>query len=266
MQPLDDEQRWYRYHHLFAEVLRGQGRAQIVGATPELHRRAAAWYERAGLVLEAVDHALGAPDHERAARLIEEHLYAMLQRGGMVTLRGWVDRLPRDLLHAHPRLDLFEAWVLFYTSQRDQLDARLAAIERRWRGAADTAAAPEDDEISGAVATLRGSLAFVRGELLLASEWCRRSSSSLPAANTFWREMALPNLGRAAMYSGELGASQETFMRAGSAARSTVDIPLLQVSLDQLAQLRELQGDLIAVAAYYRQELATTGDAPPHHR
>src|SRR3990172_8854641 len=83
MTPLDEERRWYRYHHLFAECLRGRLEAEEPGSLPELHLRAGRWYERQGLVDEAIGHALSARDFEGAARLVEEQAPRLLGQGGI---------------------------------------------------------------------------------------------------------------------------------------------------------------------------------------
>jgi len=92
--PLDDERRWYRYHHLFAEFLRSRLEYTQPDRIPELHRRAAEWCERNGLVAEAVPHALATQDWERAARLIEQTARSFLSRGETTTLRRWLSALP----------------------------------------------------------------------------------------------------------------------------------------------------------------------------
>ena len=84
--PLDHERRWYRYHHLFADFLQSRLRLTRPELVPELHRRAADWYEHDGLIAEAIDHALAAQDHARAGRLIDESAVAILMRGEVHTL------------------------------------------------------------------------------------------------------------------------------------------------------------------------------------
>jgi LuxR family transcriptional regulator, maltose regulon positive regulatory protein len=101
---LDDERRWYRYHHLFAEVLNNRLQQADPGLVPDLHRRASAWYEAHGFVVEAVQHALAAPDLEQTARLIEQHGIPIVFGGQYHALLGWMDRLPEALVRAHPML------------------------------------------------------------------------------------------------------------------------------------------------------------------
>src|SRR3712207_40062 len=92
--PLDDERRWYRYHHLFADFLRVRLHREHPEQVKELHCRAAAWYERSGLTSKAVGHALAAEDYERAADLVEQVIGEMWFRGEVMTILGWLEALP----------------------------------------------------------------------------------------------------------------------------------------------------------------------------
>ena len=91
--PLDDERRWYRYHHLFADVLRKRLEHQFPHLLPELHRRASHWYEQNGFIAESIQHAIAAGDQERAAQLIEENGCLLLMSGEVATLLNWIDAI-----------------------------------------------------------------------------------------------------------------------------------------------------------------------------
>jgi len=108
--PLDDERRWYRYHPLFAEFLRVRAGREPVAV---LHSRAAEWYERQGLLAEAIDHALAADDADRAARLIEQVAWETLIRGEINSLQDWLKALPEVYLRTRFSLCVTHAWTLF---------------------------------------------------------------------------------------------------------------------------------------------------------
>jgi LuxR family maltose regulon positive regulatory protein len=112
--PLDAERRWYRYHRLFADYLRSQ-----LGddARRQLHGRAAAWFERAGLESEAIDNALAAGSADRAIRLVERAARRAFDAGELATLLGWLDALPADRVATSPELVSLHAWALFETGQ-----------------------------------------------------------------------------------------------------------------------------------------------------
>jgi len=106
---LDDERRWYRYHHLFAEVLRSHLQQAEPTLLPVLHRRASSWYEQHALLVEAVQHALAVPDAELAARLIEPIALSTGFQGQLNTVLEWMNALPEALVRTRPRLCVYYA-------------------------------------------------------------------------------------------------------------------------------------------------------------
>ncbi len=100
MIPLDHERRWYRYHHLFADVLRQRLLRESPDVVFELHRRAGVWFERQGLMSEAARHALAAGRWEHAADLIEGHGLPVILGGQVRTVLGWIDALPDALVRS----------------------------------------------------------------------------------------------------------------------------------------------------------------------
>ena len=125
--PLDGQREWYRYHHLFADVLQKQLFHTYPGLAPELHRRAANWLEAAGLVDEALNHALKTGDPGPALDLIERHALETILQGRIATAARWLDSLPADALLTRPRLCLDRAWALTFASQTE---AALPYLER----------------------------------------------------------------------------------------------------------------------------------------
>ncbi len=113
---LDEERQWYRYHHLFAEVLRHRLRTRQPAKVPELHRRASTWFEQNGLTVEAVNHALAGRDFERAADLIEKIGMAVMLPGRAYTLLGWLHLLPAKVIRARPFLAVIHAAGLMFTN------------------------------------------------------------------------------------------------------------------------------------------------------
>src|SRR5215211_6388370 len=127
---LDDERRWYRYHHLFADVLRGLLEKERSKDVKQLHLRAASWYERNGWASEAVEHALAAGDAGWAARLVEYYTQALFQRGEGVTVDRWLLALPAGLVRSRPRLSLAQAILAFITGRADEVEPLLTDAER----------------------------------------------------------------------------------------------------------------------------------------
>jgi LuxR family maltose regulon positive regulatory protein len=110
--PLDDKGRWFRYHHLFADLLQANLlQAMPADAIDRLHARAARWYEQNGFAPEAIKHALRAKDFERVASLVEEEARAMMFTGQARTLKNWLGSLPDEFFQANPRLQLYRLWI-----------------------------------------------------------------------------------------------------------------------------------------------------------
>ncbi len=127
--PLDDERRWYRYHHLFADVLRKHLETQFPHLLPELHRRASLWYEQNGFVTEAIERAIAAGDQDRAARLIEDKECFLLISGEVTTLLHWTKAIEFQS-EAHPWLAIQKAWAQALTGDLAHVEPTLQAPEQ----------------------------------------------------------------------------------------------------------------------------------------
>jgi ATP/maltotriose-dependent transcriptional regulator MalT len=110
--PLDEERRWYRYHHLFSDLLRSQLTRSQPESIAELHRRASLWYEGNGDIQAAIHHALQDTDLSRAAQLIEQHVLPKLYQGEVALVESWFERLPEEILDSAPILCIGKAWAL----------------------------------------------------------------------------------------------------------------------------------------------------------
>ena len=144
--PLDDDRRWFRYHHLFADVLRARLFDEDPGLVPELHGTASRWWEAQGELAEAIDHALAAADHGRAADLIEVAAHDLRSQRQERTLRAWLDRLPDEVFDRRPMLAIVHGAALLSTGATAGVAARLDAAAR-W-----VAAANDDEARAAAVA------------------------------------------------------------------------------------------------------------------
>ncbi len=128
--PLDDQREWFRYHRLFADLLRRRLQYARPALVPELHTRASLWFEQNGYPEEAIEHAFQAKDLPRAADLLDNAAERMMMRSELTTLRGWLDRLPDEHIADRPALCVYHAWALFLNNQPiETVEARLALIE-----------------------------------------------------------------------------------------------------------------------------------------
>jgi LuxR family maltose regulon positive regulatory protein len=210
--PLDDERCWYRYHHLFADFLRGR-------LTPErlapLHLRASEWYEGSGLVAEAVGHALSAGDHERAARLMERGIGQTWYRGEVVTLLGWLRKLPKETMLRRPLLLVWYAAALMLVGRLDGVESLLREAE----GAVGAdGVAPQ--HLLATAAAVRSLHARLRGDPPSAIEHARRALALLPEDNLDPRPFAAISLAQAYQAAGDLEAAITAFTEAGALGRA----------------------------------------------
>ena len=110
--PLDNESLWFRYHHLFADLLHARLRQRLpVEAIAALHTRAASWYEQNGFSVDAINHALAARAFERAASLVDQAAQTMMFTGQFNTLKNWLAALPNESFHSHPRLEIYQVLI-----------------------------------------------------------------------------------------------------------------------------------------------------------
>ncbi|HYN18247.1 MAG TPA: helix-turn-helix transcriptional regulator, partial [Actinomycetes bacterium] len=125
---LDDHRQWYRYHHLFAQLLRLELEAREPGLVPVLHRRAAAYHQRTGDVEAAVDHVCAAGDYPEASELVVRHWLPFARRGRIATVERWLDGLPDEVVAAAPSVAVAKVWIGGYRgSPRQELERWLAA-------------------------------------------------------------------------------------------------------------------------------------------
>ncbi len=150
--PLDDRRRWYRYHHLFADVLQARLLDEQPGQVPDLHRRASEWYEQNGELSEAVRHALAAGDFGRAAGLVELAIPAMRRTRQEAKLRGWLEVLPDEVVQARPVLSVNFAGVLLMSGELEGVEDRLRDAERWLEPATGDREEPHDPSAEMVVA------------------------------------------------------------------------------------------------------------------
>jgi LuxR family maltose regulon positive regulatory protein len=250
--PLDDERRWYRYHHLFTDLLRARLQQQVgaAGLAP-LQRRASQWHEDNGLLSPAIDHALSAGDYERAAHLIERAAEAALVRSEFATVLDWLEALPDAVVRARPLLCTCHAWVLLMNGRPfEQVKARLQ----------DAAQSDAAGVAAGGITMLRAVLATLKGNIQQSIELSRQALGLLPQENTFFRGLAARNLGAVYMIEGDVEAASRAFDQAAELDQATDNLLGTIVDLQRLAYLRVLQGQLGEARDLYQKALVLAVD------
>jgi len=249
--PLDQERRWYRYHPLFADLLRQRLQWETGNQVPELHRRAGRWYEANGLIPQAVGHALAAEDFEQAASLIEWGAWAILTRGEITTLIGWLDRLPVEIVHGRPQLGILYAWALALTGDLDGVEPSLARVDLQ--------------KLPGEAAAIRAFVATQRDEMSRAIELCQQVFEQLPEEKWFSRGIAAVILGLAPLGDGDPLSATRTLAEAVRLCRAAGRKYLTLIATAMLGDALQMGGQLGRAAGTYRQalQLAEEQDGRP---
>jgi LuxR family transcriptional regulator, maltose regulon positive regulatory protein len=178
--PLDDERVWYRYHHLFADLLRTQLQKSLgTNGVALLHLRAAEWYEQNGSILEAIHHASIACDDEMVERLIEQHYMEMVNRGEMSWVRFWMGKLSKELIYRRPWLCLYEALSRSWFGQLEEANLLLGEAENRIR----SVSAPDAQSMLGYHAFVKSRVTAMQGDTHRAIEFCITARENIPAGN-----------------------------------------------------------------------------------
>ncbi len=254
--PLDDERRWYRYHHLFADFLSRRLGASAPEELAGLHRNARVWFERNGLTSEAVSHALAAGDPEKAADLVEKVARTTLRRGELSTLRGWLEALPEGLVSRRSRLCLFCAWYSLAAGELAAVEPYLARAEKAAgiRGADGHAPREPEDldpdarEVAGEATTIRAAVAGLEGASARAVELAGLASGLLTGENQFLRCIIAASLGYAHRAEGEVAEAIRGFTEAAEVSRSVGATYVTLLAYKHLAELRTVQGRLRAAS------------------
>lgn len=256
--PLDDERCWYRYHHLFAQLLQSRLQRTQPALVAPLHQRASLWYEQHDQPVEAVQHALAARAVEQAVRLIERYAPGVLAQGRTRLLLDWFNALPEALVHAHPWLSIYHASALHLLDQLEETETRILDAERTL----STRTAIEQAIIRGLATAIRANLARYSGDLEQALTLAREALNLLPEMpqTLTLRATAMVMVAHTYLVSGEVTANTEQQVQAAVAAARASGYQLVHFrSLTLLARLQVLQGRLRKASATYEQ----AGQATP---
>jgi LuxR family maltose regulon positive regulatory protein len=251
---LDASGQWYRYHHLFAELLRIRLQRELrPSAIAELQRAAARWHAENGAVDAAVRHALAAAAPELAVAAIEARYLSAVQQVDGASLAAWLTPLPQALIAARPRLMLADAW-------RALLRLDVPAFERYlpWLSAPPPTLEPA---VRAEAALLAGRFHLFAQQAHLAQTSAQAALAELPPDALFLRGMALLNLGLAQRLSGDLAAAERVLAQAAEYGRNAADASTWVTALIALGNVRFVQGDVQGAEQVLRQVVAQTREA-----
>lgn len=268
---LDNERHWYRYHRLFADLLRQRllqsttALASKGGGVAAYHVRASAWFEENGFENEAFQHAIAAEDFERAARLAELSWMAMFRSNIQnTTFLAWMKALPDELIRARPVLSVGYAWALLDVGEMEAAEARLRDAER-WLET--TVSKPPGEmtvvdeqsfySLSSTISFARAFLSLAFGDVANTMKHARQGLAGLPEADHFQRASAAALLGAAFWRNGELETACN-YMTEGVAEIYKAGNPDFAITgIVGLADIRITQGRLHEAVRLYERTLQT---------
>lgn len=260
--PLDNERRWYRYHHLFADLLRQRLHQSLVDVT-ELHNRASQWYEDHGLPVEAFHHATCANDIERAERLIEGEGMPLQFRGAGAPILNWLKSLPRATLDARPSLWVTYASTLLFGGRHTAVEQTLKAAE------AALTAAPQGIEkedkskdLVGRIASMRATLAVIDHDVETIISQSQRALEYLHPANLPVRTATTWTLGYAYQLQGDRAAASQAYNEVIDISKSYGNSIYTIAAILNLGQIQEADNQLPLATGTYTRVLELAGDPP----
>ncbi len=251
--PLDDQRHWYRYHHLFAGLLEIH-LFQSGLSIPELHLRAALWFEQEGMGDKAIQHALAAEDYDFAARLIEENAKNIIAiRGEIRMLLTWIAAFPQEWLQSRPTLRLIQAWALFLTNRLAEAQQQVTQLKHNlldWGDMFDAGG----EELSVMVVALEAQILLVTGDLSQTIEFSRYALEHLSDDALHMREIIALNLGTACWLNGDIDSADQVLAEYSDVSQAGDELSTL-LSTFNLAQLHAIHGQLTQAALLYERIL-----------
>jgi LuxR family maltose regulon positive regulatory protein len=251
--PLDQQRVWYRYHHLFAELLQNRLRERNDLSMVVLHQSASRWFEVNGYMTEAIRHALAGLDWGKAARLIGQACGGMLERGEILTLNGWFQQLPEQIIQSNAYLCLACAWTLLLSGQVNAAEKLLTQA---------TNLDQPDGHLSGEIAIAYAHLARLRGRTDEAIAWSERALITLPKTNLTSRSILGLNLGLTYWLSGRIGDTEKILREIIPAAQASKNYYVLITAQIYMARSAAARGNLRQAAVAYHSILAQFSKIP----
>jgi len=245
--PLDDERRWYRYHHLFADLLQSTLRKQrSAEQIRELHRRASRWHQSEGSLEEAMSHAMAAQDFEWAASMIDENVVSMLSRSEAPVLLGWIEKLPHQILRERPSIDIYRAYTLALSGRPDEADRLLEDVEKRIDP--DT---PRAAEYMGHIAAIRSYTANLWDDTDRVIEMADLAEKHLPEEHLIARGMANYALAVTYWASDDVDSAIKASLKMLEIGKKLDQLLMVVTALCDIASAKKVQGQLRQAQEYY---------------
>jgi LuxR family transcriptional regulator, maltose regulon positive regulatory protein len=265
--PLDEVRGWWRYHPLFADLLRARLQKEQPGAPPALHRSAAVWFEAGGLVHEAIDHALAAGEPTWAARMIERNLDLLLERAEGATVDQWVAALPAELVSTRTQLLLAQALWVTWSGRLAEAERLIADAELVREDASDEPGDRPDASVNllanvtATISLLRAGIAWRRGETEQMEAFAQQAQVRLSAEDRSLRLLVGWYLAEADWLRGRLAEAEKRLAGADAGPHATGGRHLAMRAAYDLGEVRRARADLDGALRAYDQAVEIVTEA-----
>ncbi len=246
--PLDDERGWYRYHPLFADLLRSFLQHGQPERIPELHSKASAWYEGRGMMTDAIQHALKASDPGQAPRLMEKCVLAVLLSGDVTTIQNWSKWISEEQARQRPLLCVCFAWSFLLSDKMEQADQYLSLINQD-----QVILSPAAPDCQGLAASAYSMLAFFKGNYEIAIQRARQAIEQLPTEQTYLRGILTYSFGCGYEMLGEDEAAFQSFQEARQISHAFGNRTAELSAFKKLGDMHKRRGQLHQAALSYQQ-------------
>lgn len=244
--PLDNRRQTYRYHHLFADLLRHQLKLQYGDdIVRQLHRQASHWYHEQGNALSAIHHASQINNYSRMADLLSSYRLNFLESGEWFIMGRLLRQLPPDIVESRPDLAMARAWEMLSSTQMSELADYLDKLIPRF----------EDPHLASEAAILQGYIMLWRNLPHKAIEQSQQALANLGQANDFLQSFALNNLGFAYRAANQLTEALNVFQEVDRRFSEKQDIVHLRMTVNAIANIHEMRGDLMQAKHIYQSTL-----------
>ena len=256
--PLDDKRHWYRYHHLFAELLQQRLRLSEGDLVNALHKKASRWYQDQGIIDEAVNHAFEAHDYEQAAQLIGEYVKYTWEYDARMSI--WHKKLPLEFIRKDPELSFFNAWMIEKSGQYDVAEEHLDATEQLISAQLDetskktTDSLPEKfDVLRGKIAAIRANIALYRNDTPAVVRFAEKAMKLLQHRKSSWGNHTANILGQAFFFREELGKANQIFKDVANEGKLSGDYFSYLKGRLGVASILRSRGDLPGAIEIYKE-------------
>jgi LuxR family maltose regulon positive regulatory protein len=251
--PLDNQRMWYRYHHLFSEVVQYRLRQTEYSRLPELHRRASKWFEDKGDRDQALHHAQAAGDLERAAQLVEQNALHLLVHSRLTRLKKWFESLPKDLVYSRPKLCIYRGWLQILTGTAKDA-TRCVHITEQLLCSATHLEKAKEQEILGLVTCLKARIALKNRELGKAGAFAHKTLDYIIQGSPIHGHVAIIK-GLAAFWGGDLETADQALREAVSISQECNHRFMTVEATIWLGYIKTLRGQLFQAVKLYRDAL-----------